>query len=76
MENDKWKMENLRLFISSHAFVHELLNALSFIRLAGVDVALRIHRYAANAVELLQAPAVAELSHPRVYRGAGKHFLV
>src|SRR5205814_3980341 len=62
MTNGKWKIS--RLFISSHAFVHELLNALSFIHLAGIDVALRIHRYAANAVELTwQAPAVAEARH-------------
>src|SRR5262245_59181506 len=45
----------------SQAFVNELLDALPFVGLAGVDVALRIHGYATHAVELAwHPPAVAE----------------
>src|SRR5712692_1555274 len=68
MKNDNWKMENetspfrsLLIRPRAQAFINKLLNALPFVRLAGVDVPLRIHGDAANTVELAsQTPAVAE----------------
>jgi hypothetical protein len=45
--------------LTRRALVHKLLNALSFVRLAGVDVAPGIHRDASDTVELTgQTPAV------------------
>src|SRR5437870_2740492 len=71
MKNDNWKMENeaspfrsLLIRPRAHAFINKLLHALSFVRLAGVDVTFRIHSDAANTVELTsQTSAVAKARH-------------
>src|SRR5437667_3458376 len=52
------------LSVRTQAFIKELLNALALIRLACVDVALRIHRDTAYSIELTgHASAVSEARH-------------
>src|SRR5882672_8104033 len=51
----------LAVLTRPQAFVYELLDALPFVGLAGIDIALRVHGDAAHAVELARhTPAVAE----------------
>src|SRR5712692_4694099 len=71
MKNGNWQMKNetspfrsLPIRPHAHAFINKLLHALPFVRLAGINVTLRIHSDAANTVELTsQTSAVAKARH-------------